>query len=156
MVMHFDPAEIAKYLCCPDDGSGLSFSAEALHCVQCSRRFPFRSGNLVELLPSRPVELTGRDISTEYKASYLQASSQPWSTDHGVLPFGAQETLSPQLVRRRQRQMEQVFRLFGEGGGSTRVFCDLSAGAGHMTFAAAPFSRLIFHCDLSMDAVRYA
>src|SRR5262249_47574822 len=36
------------------------------------------------------------------------------------------------------------------------VFCDLSAGAGHTTFAAAREFRLVFHCDLSVAAVRYA
>jgi hypothetical protein len=36
------------------------------------------------------------------------------------------------------------------------VYCDLSAGAGHTTFAAARQSRLVFHCDLSVTAVHYA
>jgi SAM-dependent methyltransferase len=33
------------------------------------------------------------------------------------------------------------------------VFCDLSAGPGHTTFAAVRHARLVFHCDLSISVV---
>jgi len=109
------------------------------------------------MLPSHPTELPSHDVSAEYKAAYVQAFTQPWDTADGPLPFGVAESSSPQTLRRKQRQTGQALRLLMiPAEKPVLTFCDLSAGAGHTTFAAAANSRLVFHCDLSIAAVRYA
>jgi SAM-dependent methyltransferase len=80
-----------------------------------------------------------------------------WQTSDDVIPWGASESSSVTSTRRRERQAEEALRLLRDApGDADGVFCDLSAGAGHTTFAAAPHCRLVFHCDLSVAAVRYA
>jgi len=109
------------------------------------------------MLPSGPVEIPDLEMPAEYRQGYLQAWSQKWERDEAALPFGAAESLSPKMRRVRERQTAEVLRslLLETAADCREVFCDLSAGAGHTTLAATREFRLVFHCDLSVTAVRY-
>jgi len=157
-LMRFEWDEVARYLSCPDDGAVVQHKGDALQCVACARLFPLRE-NSVEMLPSGPVEIPEPEMPAECRQGYLQARSHKWAKHEDALPFGAPESLSPKLRRVRERQTAEVLRsvLIEAGPANCReMFCDLSAGAGHATFAAARKFRLAFHCDLSLAAVRYA
>jgi SAM-dependent methyltransferase len=139
--------------------SAVQHKGDALQCFACARRFPLREANLVEMLPCEPLKIPAHELPVEYRQGYLQAFAQKWATDDAVLPFGAPEALSPKLQRVRERQTAEVLRAVlarSERPNERAVFCDLSAGAGHTTFAAAQEFRLVFHCDLSLAAVLYA
>src|SRR5580692_6031995 len=152
-----DPAEIARYLVCPDEGAPLAPGSAGLRCLSCSRIIPFRKPNLLEILPSKQVAISTSEVPFEYESAYTQAYSGAWESSDDALPFGASETSSAKMMTRREHHTEEVFRLLREAPGDANgVFCDLSAGAGHTTFVAARHSRLVFHCDLSAAAVRYA
>jgi SAM-dependent methyltransferase len=152
-----DPAEIARCLVCPDEGASLAPGSAGLRCLSCSRIFPFRKPNLLEILPSKQVAISTSEVPFEYESAYTQAYSGAWESSDDALPFGASETSSAKMMTRREHHTEEVFRLLREAPGDANgVFCDLSAGAGHTTFVAAQHSRLVFHCDLSAAAVRYA
>jgi SAM-dependent methyltransferase len=155
--MRPDPAEIARYLSCPDDGAAIAPSSNGLRCSHCGRQFLFQGLNPLEMLPSEPTPISPSEMPAWYRDAYVRAFSQAWERDSDALPFGAPESLSPKGVRLRQRQVAEIFGALRDGyGDADGVFCDLSAGAGHTTFAAAQHSRLVFHCDLSSAAVRYA
>jgi SAM-dependent methyltransferase len=155
--MRPDPAEIARYLSCPDEGEPLAPASGALQCIRCSRHFPFQRPNLLEILPSEPVKISVSELPAEYGNDYVQSYSPTWTTLGDELPWGAPETSSAKTERRRKRHTEEAFRmLFDAPGPADEVFCDLSAAAGHTTFVAAQHCRLVFHCDLSVAAVRYA
>jgi SAM-dependent methyltransferase len=152
-----DPAEIARYLVCPDEGAPLAPGSAGLRCLSCSRIIPFRKPNLLEILPSKQVAISTSEVPSEYESAYIQAYSGVWESSDDALPFGASEASSAKVMKRRERHTEEVFRLLREApGDADGVFCDLSAGAGHTTFAAARHFPLVFHCDLSAAAVRYA
>jgi SAM-dependent methyltransferase len=156
--MRFEWDEVARYLSCPDDGAVVQYQGDTLQCGACARLLPLRD-NFVEMLPSGPVEIPEPEMPAEYRQGYLQAWSQRWEKDEAALPFGAPEGLSPKMRGVRERQTAEVLRsvLLETGPANCReMFCDLSAGAGHTTFAAAREFRLVFHCDLSVAAVRYA
>jgi len=155
--MRFEWDEVARYLSCPDDGAVVQHKGDALQCGACARLFPLQE-NFVEMLPSGPVEIPEPVMPAEYRQGYLQACSQRWEKDEAALPFGAPESLSPKMRRVRERQTPEVLRsvLLETAADCREVFCDLSAGAGHTTLAAAREFRLVFHCDLSLPAVRYA
>jgi SAM-dependent methyltransferase len=154
--MRADPGEIARYLCCPDDGAELAARAGGLRCVHCSRDFVFLRPNLVEILPSRPIAISDSDIPRAYGNAYVQAYSEVREALNEETTWGAPESLTAKAARSRERQSEEALRLLFNGGGADGVFCDLSAGAGLTTFAAARNARLVFHCDLSVAAVGYA
>ena len=155
--IHLDASEIARYLSCPDEGARLESGSDGLRCVRCSRLFRFQKSNLLEILPSRPVTISGSEVPSEYETAYSQSYTRVWQTSDDVIPWGASESSSVTSTRRRERQAEEALRLLRDApGDADGVFCDLSAGAGHTTFAAAPHCRLVFHCDLSVAAVRYA
>ena len=152
-----DPAEIARYLVCPDEAAPLAQDSSGLRCVRCSRVFPFRKPNLLEILPSKQVAISTSEVPSDYGSAYTQAYSGAWEPTDDALPFGAPETSSATMMKRREHHTQEVFRLLREApNDADGVFCDLSAGAGHTTFVAARHSPLVFHCDLSAAAVRYA
>jgi SAM-dependent methyltransferase len=152
-----DTAEIARYLSCPDDGAATAPSSNGLRCTYCGRQFPFLGLNALEMLPFEPTPISPSEMPAWYRDAYVRAFSQAWDQDNDALPFGAPESLSPKVVKLRQRQIAEIFGVLWDGhGDADGVFCDLSAGAGYTTFAAAQRSRLVFHCDLSSAAVRYA
>lgn len=190
--MPLDPNEIARHLVCPDDASPLAAEPpHALRCTTCNRAFPFLAPNLIELLPSQPVDLPSTGVSPEYAASYLQifftklefetldknkipseaknktqpdAAHEFFRDNANVFPFNAPEITSRALVRLRERQSAELLQLFRRENGprSTKeknpaiVFCDFSAGVGYTTLRAAQYASIVFHCDLSNTAVRYA
>jgi SAM-dependent methyltransferase len=107
------------------------------------------------------MELSTSEIPAGYHNAYLQAYSRVWESRDDALPWGASETSSAKIARGRERHTEEVLRLLRDAPDDAprdpgEVFCDLSASAGHTTFAAARRSRLVFHCDLSVTAVQYA
>jgi len=111
----------------------------------------------LEILPAKPIAISTSEVPAGYENAYLQAYSRVWESRNDALPWGASETSSARTMRRRERHTEEVLRLLQDvPGDADGVFCDLSAGAGHTTFAAARRSRLVFHCDLSVTAVHYA
>jgi len=155
--MLLDPAEIARYLSCPDEGASLTPVSGGLRYDRCSRIFPFQKPNLLEILPAKPIAISTSEVPAGYENAYLQAYSRVWESRNDALPWGASETSSARTMRRRERHTEEVLRLLQDvPGDADGVFCDLSAGAGHTTFAAARRSRPVFHCDLSVTAVHYA
>jgi SAM-dependent methyltransferase len=157
-----DLTEIARHLCCPDDGAPLVPDARTLRCSRCSRTFRFQEPNLLEILPSKAADISLSEVPPGYGHAYLQAYSQVWEADGDAKPWGANETLPPKTVRMRQRHALETLQLLHADSGdasltlANRVFCDVSAGAGNTTFLAAQRYRLVFHCDLSASAVRYA
>jgi SAM-dependent methyltransferase len=155
-----DPTEIARYLSCPDEGAPISPVSGGLRCARCQRIFPFQKPNLLEILPAKPIAISTAEVPAGYQNAYLQAYSSVWESRDDALPWGASETSSPKTVRGRERHTEEVLRLLRDPDDAPsdagEVFCDLSASAGHTTFAAARHSRLVFHCDLSVTAVHYA
>jgi SAM-dependent methyltransferase len=155
--MRPDQAEIARYLSCPDEGAPLAAGFDGLRCVRCPRAFPFERPNLLEILPSKPVVISPSQVPPGYGNAYIQAYSQAWRARDDAKPWGAAECSSAKTVRLRERQTQEVLRLLLDTHTDAEgVFCDLSAGAGYTTFAAARHSRLVFHCDLSVAAVRHA
>jgi SAM-dependent methyltransferase len=188
--MPLNPNEIARHLVCPDDASPLAVAApDALRCATCNRTFPFLAPNLIELLPSKPLQLPAAGVSREYAAAYLHSfpPAHEFSIDENKnqresenenenlsapTPFNAPETSSPALVQLRERQAAELLQNFqiaaneaaidrapsaiANKKNSSVVFCDLSAASGYTTFAAARHAHIVFRCDLSLAAVRYA
>jgi len=155
--MPFSLEEIALLLCCPDDGAKLATSAGGLRCSECHRCYGLLSRNILELLPSRPIALPERSELAHYREGYQSEFSRPLEIRENAKAWGAPENLSQKWVRRRERQAREVLQfLGGKQRESELIFCDLSGGAGYCTFSAAAEYRLVFHCDLSLDALAYA
>lgn len=85
--MRPDLAEIANRLSCPDDATPLAPASDGLRCVHCSRVFPFQPPNLLEILPSKPTEISSSEIPPGYGHAYLQAYSQVWKADDDAKPW---------------------------------------------------------------------
>jgi ubiquinone/menaquinone biosynthesis C-methylase UbiE len=155
--MPYNLDEVTLLLCCPDDGAPMAGSANGVLCEQCRRFYPLLSTNILDLLPSRPITFPGRSEPALYRESYLTEFFRPSEIRADARAWGAPEARSQKWLRLRERQAREVFQFLRvEPCEANLVFCDLSAGAGHCTFRAAQGYRLVFHCDLSMDALAYA
>lgn len=128
-----------------------------IRCGRCQRFYPLLAPRIFQLLPSRPITFPDRGELTRYQDGYQSEFSKPPEIRAGAKAWGAPETRSRKWLRLRERYTREVFEflrdLRAEEG---LIFCDLSAGAGHCTSKAALQYRLVFHCDLSLDALAYA
>jgi len=155
--MPFSLEEISLLLCCPDDRAALAACPNGLRCERCHRFYPLLSQNILELLPSRPIIFPDKSELGPYRDGYVREFFRPPEIRVGAKAWGAPEARSSKWLQLRERQTREVLQFLGAGqAGAASVFCDLSAGAGHCTFRAAKEYRLVFHCDLSMDALAYA
>jgi ubiquinone/menaquinone biosynthesis C-methylase UbiE len=155
--MPLDPEEIELLLCCPDDGATMAAQASGFRCQKCHRFYPWLARNILELLPSEPIALPERSELARYREGYRHEFSRPREIRENAKAWGAAEDLSRQCVRLRERQAREVLQfLRGKQNESEWIFCDLSGGAGYCTLNAAAKYRLVFHCDLSFDALAYA
>lgn len=155
--MRFSLDEIAPLLCCPDDAAPMVVCVGGLRCERCHRFYPLLSTNTLDLLPWRPVVLPERRELAPYREGYLREFFRPVEIRADAKAWGAPEACSRKCLRPRKRQALEVLKfLRAEPGEANSVFCDLSAWAGHCTLRAAREYRVVFHCDLSMDALAYA
>jgi len=155
--MRFSLGEIALLLSCPDDGGAMAASASGMTCEQCHRFYPLLFANILELLPTRPIAFPERSQLSRYREGYRSEFFRPSKSRADATAWGAPEARSRKWLRLRERQAREVFQfLRDEPCEANLVFCDLSAGAGYCTFRAAQEYRLVFHCELSLDALVYA
>ncbi len=149
--------ELAGRLRCPDDYAALRFTAMAATCTQCARVYPIQHGVLLELLPSRPVNLPASH-DPEYVAEYRRAFLQRFDMREDRMSWGAPEISAPRWVKKRERQVQAVRAALSRPGEVPRagVLCDISAGAGYYTFGLARNFQHVLHCDLSVASLAYA
>src|SRR6266480_1100306 len=147
--------EITSRLCCPDDQESLRAVSGALDCSRCGRVFPFQEGDILELLPREPAE---PGPNAEYAAAYHFLFHQTFENRQESIPWGLQEGFSPSWRLHRERQARAVLSLLQSDGAPLKdlILCDISAGIGDYTLSYAQHFKGVLHCDLSLDALRYA
>jgi SAM-dependent methyltransferase len=149
--------EISLHLSCPDDRATLRPYFGGLRCARCDRSYRLHCGNILELLPSRPIACPEASKLKPYREGYQREFSRPLEIREEAEAWGAPEALPRMWGRLRARQAREALQfLRGRGRESELIYCDLSAGAGYCTFEAAQEYRLVFHCDLSVDSLAYA
>jgi SAM-dependent methyltransferase/uncharacterized protein YbaR (Trm112 family) len=147
--------ELASILCCPDDQEPLRAGSGALECHQCGRVYSAKKGEILELLPKKPAE---GQLSRQYAADYLRQFHRTFEDREEVVAWGLVEARSRSWKLHRKRQSQTVLSLLTEGGIHLQdlILCDVSAGVGDYTLSYAPHFKWVFHCDLSVDALRCA
>ncbi len=146
---------VSSLLSCPDDGGSLSLETGGLYCPKCLRHFPVLTTGVIEILPREPSPLPRETVSSTYREDYVKAFAQPYVDDGASMAWGAPETMRPDWVRRRQRQVLQTLSVLLKGAGNKTIPCDLSGGAGYYTMEYARFFNLVLHCDLSVESLDY-
>jgi SAM-dependent methyltransferase len=153
--MRASAEELASSLCCPDDQETLRAGSGALECNRCGRIYPAREGEILELLPKKPAEAQS---NRQYAADYLRQFHRNFEDREEAVAWGLAEARSRSWKLHRERQAQTVLSLLTEGGTHLQdlILCDVSAGVGDYTLSYARHFKWVFHCDLSIDALRYA
>ncbi len=147
--------EILSRLCCPDDQQSLRSGIGALECSHCRRKFPVQDGDILEILPDKPAEPWS---NPEYAANYSHLFYKDLENREEETVWGLGEKHSQSWKLHRERQLRAVFYLLQRDRVPLRdlILCDVSAGVGDYTLTFARHFKLVLHCDLSVDALRYA
>ena len=145
--------EVASHLCCPDDQESLRAVGGALSCSHCDRIFPFQEGMILELLPREPAE---PGPNAEYAAAYHSLFHQTFENQGESIPWGLE--VPPSWRLHRERQARAVLSILQSDGALLKdlILGDISAGIGDYTLSYAQHFKGVLHCDLSLDALRYA
>jgi ubiquinone/menaquinone biosynthesis C-methylase UbiE len=153
--MHASTEKIVSHLCCPDDQKSLRSGDEGLECRQCGRTFPVWKGEIIELLPKKPAEPRS---NPEYAADYQRQFHQKFENQEDSIAWGLREAQSPSWKLHRERQARRVLTILRSDGAPLKdmILCDVSAGVGDYTLSYARHFKWVLHCDLSVDALRYA
>jgi hypothetical protein len=147
--------DIASSLCCPDDQGPLRPGNGALECSICGRVYPVREGEVIELLPAKPAETWS---NPEYAANYSRLFHKDFEDREEAVAWALHETRSPSWKRHRERQTRAVLSLLERDRPPLEelILTDVSAGVGNYTLSYARHFKGVLHCDLSVDALRYA
>ena len=151
--MPFRIEKIASILCCPDDRKSLRPKDMALECCHCGRIYSVWEEEILELLPSKATE---PQSNPEYAADYHRQFHRTFETQEHAIAWGLLESRSASWKRHRERQAQTVLSLLRRGGVPLRdlILCDISAGVGDYTLAYWRHFKWVFHCDLSIEALR--
>ena len=153
--MRFSTEEIASRLCCPDDQRSLRSKDASFECRHCGRIYRAWEGEILELLPSKPVASLS---NPKYTADYHLEFHRTFEAREDAIPWGVREAQSSAWRLHRERQVRTVLSMLRRDGVPLQdgILCDVSAGVGDYTLSCARHFRWVLHCDLSVDALRYA
>ena len=153
--MPFRIEKIASRLCCPDDRESLRPKDMALECCHCGRSYSVWEEEILELLPSKAAEPR---LNPEYAVDYHRQFHRTFETQEDAIAWGLLESRSASWKRHREREAQTVLSMLRRDGVALRdlILCDISAGVGDYTLAYAQHFKWVLHCDLSVDALRYA
>jgi SAM-dependent methyltransferase len=153
--MRASTEKIVASLCCPDDQKSLRSGNGALECSQCGRVYPVWEGEIIELLPKNPAEPPS---NPEYAADYQRQFHHNFENRDDSIPWGLREARSPSWKLHRERQARRVLSILRSDGAPLQdlILCDVSAGVGDYTLSYARHFKWVLHCDLSVEALRYA
>jgi SAM-dependent methyltransferase/uncharacterized protein YbaR (Trm112 family) len=153
--MHASTEKVVAHLRCPDDQKSLRSGNGSLECSRCGRIYPVRDGEIIELLPKKPAE---SQSNPEYAADYQRQFRQNFENQEDSIAWGLCEALSPSWKLHRERQARRVLSILRSDGAPSQdmILCDVSAGIGNYTLSYARHFKWVLHCDLSVDALRYA
>lgn len=141
---------IIHLLCCPDDYAKLLIEdGSLLSCSRCGRHFIINE-NIIDLRPSSKADVGEENlVSAKYHQLYHNL------LDTGSLgkdrpPFGlVSRSVSPgffqETATHLQERMSKDF-----------FVCDVGAGSGDYSIELAKSCKLIFHCDLDVNAIAVA
>lgn len=111
---------------------------------------------MADLRPRSPRRVPA-DTNPQFASDYLEVFQRPSERSDQAVGWGAQEIVTPQWARRRERQVEHVKSILQqEKGSDMHTCCDFSAGAGYYTLGLAALFSGFLHCDLSCDSLFYA
>lgn len=139
-----------SYLACPDDRGKLKISNNNLICCSCERQYKILNQNTVEILPKDEFEPKSLDKTTK---SYLEYYSDLRNFGHSLDPkkrlFGIKTKTVPEGFVIKLR--DKIKQFVGD-----KIVCDVGAGSGDYSLFLAKKSKLVFHCDLDLEAISTA
>ena len=135
------------FLACPNDGNSLSQSSDSLLCSSCGQKFKILTENILELLPQKQFTPTIHDETTKsYDKYYTELKEMGHSSDPDKRLWGLKSKSLPAGFVRKLR--DSITSAIGQ-----EIVCDVGAGSGDYSLVLAKKSRLVFHCDLDLEAI---
>lgn len=145
--------DVLQYLACPDCAKELKFVGGNVVCTGCNRRF-YHKGNLIDLLPRKPLKLESvhskKARRMYYLDQYRKAANEIYQNP---VAWGRDEDYRKGhkiFIEEEERFFHKLYE------GKKTVLCDLSASAGFYTIRASKVFKYILHCDINLEHLQYA
>ncbi|HEX7017935.1 MAG TPA: class I SAM-dependent methyltransferase [Patescibacteria group bacterium] len=142
---------ITTYFNCPDCHNQLNSKRQIVVCSNCKRKIYFEE-NFVDLLPLKPLPITC-PFSTKAYAYYCQQFLIPANSQWSQPTAFNAETHSSAYRAFIDAEYQLLRQLLPD---NRQVAVDISGGAGTYSRSLTTDFNLVFHCDISIESLRYA
>ena len=138
-----------SYLACPNDGNDLVYLKSDLFCNECSTKFIIMDDNFIELLPKISFQPKSKITTKMYSKYYSDLTNIGHSTENSKRLWGVASNSIPEGFFKKSR--DTIMKFIDQN-----LVCDVGAGIGDYSFSLAKKSKIIFHCDLDLEAINYS
>jgi 2-polyprenyl-3-methyl-5-hydroxy-6-metoxy-1,4-benzoquinol methylase len=141
--------QVLPYLACPNDGNNLEILECNLFCDECESNYKILDSNFIELLPKTSFQPKSETTTKMYSKYYDDLSKLGHSSEDKKRLWGIQSNSIPKGFFEKSR--DTIMKFIDQN-----LVCDVGAGIGDYSFPLAKKSKIIFHCDLDLEAINYS
>lgn len=137
-----------EFLACPNCSGTLYLSHDTLACQSCKAEFKILNENTIELVAQESFRFKTTETTEVYSEySDLRNAGHPtnekmrlwgWESKYGISGF----------VTKLRKTIMRVMQ--------NEIICDIGAGVGNYSLHFAKKAKLVFHCDLDLEAINVA
>lgn len=136
-------------MACPNDYGALKIFDNKLVCKSCNAEFRIIDENTVNLVPHNEENLVTPQSKDVYSKIYFDLRNIGRPTNPRARRWGLESKSIPLGFVTKLR--ETILRIIDDS-----IICDVGAGAGDYSLVLAKKSKLVFHCDLDLEAINAA
>lgn len=137
-----------QFLACPNCSGTLYLSHDTLACQSCKTEFKILNENTIELVAQDSFKFKTTETTEAYSEySDLRNIGHPISEEMRLWGWESKYGISGFVTKLRNTIISMV---------QNEIICDVGAGVGNYSLHFAKKAKLVFHCDLDLEAINVA
>lgn len=137
-----------QFLACPNCSGALYHSHDALACKSCKSEFKILNENTIELVAQESFRFKTTETTEAYSEySDLRNIGHPINEKMRLWGWESKYGISGFVTKLRNTIIHMI---------QNEIICDIGAGVGNYSLHFAKKAKLVFHCDLDLEAINVA
>lgn len=134
-----------QFLACPNCLKSITKNEKTLHCSSCNSDFPILDENIIDLVSNDSFDFI-TNATSEIYSEYSDLRSLGHPTEEKARLWGLESKygISGFVSTLRNKILSML---------EDEIICDIGAGVGNYSLFFANHAKLVFHCDLDLEAI---